>query len=361
MSTSHPNAAEFFDRDVECLVKYFRKRFGYVPPDYPTFASIGGANFNTEGLDKVVEASGYQNRRDPTLARPKVEGDDSDAEGVVMDVTSSAATTGSGKNENAKTPNALREMIAASIAVSGFTKELDDEFNRLYQEQVSNAQSGADDEEDEEEQEEEEVESDEESGSPAAGGFSTFAKLEKDPHGDVPDLVGDTSSMLKELALSAIAAGQDPEAEIDYAEDGENEDEDEEEEEEESEDDASEEESEDEESRQDREYEEALRMSRPPDGVRTRASGRRIVPRSGEAYLRLNEENRDRKLREAAEELSGEDIIKRRVAQDLEKKKKKAMLATVTAKALKGKSDMKNKEKIKAKEYAKDFKSGGWW
>lgn len=31
ISTSHPNAEELFERDVDCVVRFFTKKLGYVP------------------------------------------------------------------------------------------------------------------------------------------------------------------------------------------------------------------------------------------------------------------------------------------------------------------------------------------
>ena len=31
ISTNHPNAEELFERDVDCVVRFFTKKLGYVP------------------------------------------------------------------------------------------------------------------------------------------------------------------------------------------------------------------------------------------------------------------------------------------------------------------------------------------
>ncbi|TIA97776.1 hypothetical protein E3P92_02921 [Wallemia ichthyophaga] len=40
ISVSHPNAEEYFDRDVHCIVKFFDKRFRYQPDSWPSFDDV---------------------------------------------------------------------------------------------------------------------------------------------------------------------------------------------------------------------------------------------------------------------------------------------------------------------------------
>ncbi|XP_006885442.1 PREDICTED: serine/threonine-protein kinase RIO2 [Elephantulus edwardii] len=55
VSTSHPNAEWYFDRDVKCIRDFFIKRFNYESELYPTFHDISREN----SLDVEVSASGY--------------------------------------------------------------------------------------------------------------------------------------------------------------------------------------------------------------------------------------------------------------------------------------------------------------
>ncbi|XP_008053241.1 serine/threonine-protein kinase RIO2 [Carlito syrichta] len=55
VSTSHPNAEWYFDRDVKCIRDFFMKRFGYESELYPTFNDIR----REDSLDVEVSASGY--------------------------------------------------------------------------------------------------------------------------------------------------------------------------------------------------------------------------------------------------------------------------------------------------------------
>lgn len=55
VSTSHPNAEWYFDRDVKCIREFFMKRFGYESELYPAFSDIR----REDSLDVEVSASGY--------------------------------------------------------------------------------------------------------------------------------------------------------------------------------------------------------------------------------------------------------------------------------------------------------------
>ncbi|KAF4529173.1 hypothetical protein B566_EDAN016397 [Ephemera danica] len=55
MSTSHPNAETYFNRDVTCVREFFRRRFSYESSLYPTFSDIK----REDSLDVEVSASGF--------------------------------------------------------------------------------------------------------------------------------------------------------------------------------------------------------------------------------------------------------------------------------------------------------------
>lgn len=55
VSTSHPNAEWYFDRDVKCIRDFFIKRFNYESELYPTFKDIS----KECSLDVEIAASGY--------------------------------------------------------------------------------------------------------------------------------------------------------------------------------------------------------------------------------------------------------------------------------------------------------------
>lgn len=55
ISTSHPNAEWYFDRDVQCVREFFKKRFGYESELYPRFSDIE----RDDTLDLETAASGF--------------------------------------------------------------------------------------------------------------------------------------------------------------------------------------------------------------------------------------------------------------------------------------------------------------
>ncbi|KAH8998976.1 RIO1-domain-containing protein [Lactarius hatsudake] len=63
VSTSHENAEWYFNRDVECIRTFFRRRFKYESAIYPRFkGTIGEGGEDDFRLDVVVEASGFGRR-----------------------------------------------------------------------------------------------------------------------------------------------------------------------------------------------------------------------------------------------------------------------------------------------------------
>jgi RIO kinase 2 len=59
VSTSHLNAQFYFDRDVECVRAFFRKRFGFESDDWPRFDRDVLQAGRVADVDIAAEASGY--------------------------------------------------------------------------------------------------------------------------------------------------------------------------------------------------------------------------------------------------------------------------------------------------------------
>uniref|UniRef100_A0A3P8U235 Serine/threonine-protein kinase RIO2 n=1 Tax=Amphiprion percula TaxID=161767 RepID=A0A3P8U235_AMPPE len=80
VSTSHPNAEWYFDRDVKCIRDFFAKRFNYESELFPTFKDVR----RSYSLDVDVSASGFTKdlERDGALLHPAgpEEDDDGDEE-----------------------------------------------------------------------------------------------------------------------------------------------------------------------------------------------------------------------------------------------------------------------------------------
>lgn len=92
VSTEHENAEYYFNRDVECIRTFFRKRFRYESSVYPKFLSTVNENDGKKDfeLDVMVAASGFGKKEGEALERymkmiEEAEGDeeeeDEDAEG----------------------------------------------------------------------------------------------------------------------------------------------------------------------------------------------------------------------------------------------------------------------------------------
>lgn len=66
VSTDHPQASEFFDRDVECLRLFFSRRFGFQPKYVPTLEVDAPRKHN---LDAELAASGWSRQHEEELDR----------------------------------------------------------------------------------------------------------------------------------------------------------------------------------------------------------------------------------------------------------------------------------------------------
>ena len=66
ISTSHPNAEEMFDRDVNCLVHWFAKQYGVrlQPEEIP---KLGDIVQDEVSLDHELRASGFTSEQDKAL------------------------------------------------------------------------------------------------------------------------------------------------------------------------------------------------------------------------------------------------------------------------------------------------------
>jgi RIO kinase 2 len=83
ISIDHPNAEYYFDRDVECIKRYFSRRFGFESDDPGPFFKDSIKTI-TKRLDVEVEASGFSKKMAKELEKymkeHNVDGDAGDAE-----------------------------------------------------------------------------------------------------------------------------------------------------------------------------------------------------------------------------------------------------------------------------------------
>ncbi|GFR75877.1 serine/threonine-protein kinase RIO2 [Elysia marginata] len=88
ISTSHPNAEMYFDRDVECIRTFFAKRFNYESELYPSFSDLERLG----NLDVEVAASGFTKDMDEEFNQTM-------AEIGVLDTTETADVEGDEEEE----------------------------------------------------------------------------------------------------------------------------------------------------------------------------------------------------------------------------------------------------------------------
>lgn len=69
VSVNHENAEYYFNRDVECIRTFFKKRFRYESSIYPRFVSTMKEGIKDFELDVVVAASGFGKKEGEELER----------------------------------------------------------------------------------------------------------------------------------------------------------------------------------------------------------------------------------------------------------------------------------------------------
>jgi len=156
VSTSHPNAEDLFQRDVECLRRFFSRRFHFESDEFPVFAEV----VRTEDMDAEVRASGYNEfdefdkvsgdcgsdddgdddeeenessgdgdadvaREEVGAARGEEEGGGSDDEGDTFEDALQSPSPGAGRSEQPDTPRAFPIDSAARVALRSTAEEDD--------------------------------------------------------------------------------------------------------------------------------------------------------------------------------------------------------------------------------------------
>lgn len=145
VSTSHPNAEYYFNRDVECIRTFFKKRFRYESSLYPKFYTTMKDGIKEFELDVVVAASGFSKKEGEELEK-------------YMEMVKEAAQEESGDSEGEEDDetedvheNAYQEEPIASTSdisdAEGKTEKLSLEEE---EEEEEDAEHGLDDKSDEE-------------------------------------------------------------------------------------------------------------------------------------------------------------------------------------------------------------------
>lgn len=124
VSTSHLNAEYYFNRDVECIRVYFKRRYGYESERYPTLQDALGDQL--QSLDVEVAASGFSKDDSKALdqALREQNGPGSDEEGDSDDEEDEESGDDAAEAEGEE---AAKENIAKAEAEEEDESESEDE------------------------------------------------------------------------------------------------------------------------------------------------------------------------------------------------------------------------------------------
>jgi RIO kinase 2 len=192
VSTEHENAEYYFNRDVDCIRTFFRKRFRYESAVYPRFLTTVNENDGKKDfeLDVIVAASGFGKKEGDALERymkmieeaeqnededaDEQEEDDSDgSDGHEDEITNADDAEEGGLHEHSEADD-----------LAGTTANMKELLNLNTSQQAETSKQGANTGESEETSEEEEESQDDEDES-------------EDEH-DGEDAAEETSSMTRQ-------------------------------------------------------------------------------------------------------------------------------------------------------------------
>lgn len=138
VSTNHPHAEEFFNRDVKCLQDFFRRRFNYESELAPSFQDIN----RVDALDAEVSASGITKQMEKDILEQFLSGneeDDEEEEDEESSETESSNETEQNVNEedcneepfpqNDEALEQMRQEIEESLQ---FSEDEDDKIEDLH-------------------------------------------------------------------------------------------------------------------------------------------------------------------------------------------------------------------------------------
>eukprot|EP01120_Amphizonella_sp_Union-15-10_P001198 TRINITY_DN1124_c0_g2_i1.p1 TRINITY_DN1124_c0_g2~~TRINITY_DN1124_c0_g2_i1.p1 ORF type:complete len:462 (+),score=99.63 TRINITY_DN1124_c0_g2_i1:75-1460(+) len=125
ISTDHPNAKMYFDRDVECIRTFFHRRFGFEKGEAPVF----GVDTNPiTNLEKEIEAFGFNKQLDQEMEQLIKEQEmDEEMENELKEEEESDAPPGSASKSETKedrdlhsdNPNLNLEVKTSEISEKG--------------------------------------------------------------------------------------------------------------------------------------------------------------------------------------------------------------------------------------------------
>ncbi|KND03264.1 atypical/RIO/RIO2 protein kinase [Spizellomyces punctatus DAOM BR117] len=116
VSTSHRNAEMYFNRDVDCIRAFFRKRFHYESKLYPKFTRDTEREFS---LDVEVAASGFTKKQQEELEKLQEElGDQSDDSGSEETDDEEASTDEDGDVETERDAATVEDELLQEVPSS---------------------------------------------------------------------------------------------------------------------------------------------------------------------------------------------------------------------------------------------------
>ncbi|KAJ3115461.1 hypothetical protein HDU96_000620 [Phlyctochytrium bullatum] len=152
VSTSHPNAETYFNRDVECIRTFFRRRFNYESAVYPKFTRDTNREFS---LDVEVAASGFSRKHQEELEKlmqEQVGDDDSENEFSEEEESDAADEDGDEQDVPADNQEESADVLETGdgpdgdVAIETLTLEEGDEKEEREGEQSDEAEEGSEDE-----------------------------------------------------------------------------------------------------------------------------------------------------------------------------------------------------------------------
>ncbi|KAG7489482.1 serine serine/threonine-protein kinase RIO2 [Solea senegalensis] len=146
VSTSHPNAEWYFDRDVKCIRDFFAKRYNYESELFPTFKDIR----RSCSLDVEVSASGFTKdmERDGALLHPAgPEGEEDDEEDGEDEETTDEEIEGEDESVDMEEyKHAMQELEGLKISDTHTDREEEEEEQQQEEYDEEQQQQEEDDE-----------------------------------------------------------------------------------------------------------------------------------------------------------------------------------------------------------------------
>lgn len=117
VSTSHPNAQWYFERDVNCIREFFKKRFSFESVLFPTFSDIQ----KEDSLDLQTAASGFskeiRQEFEEAICQMNAERKDSDDDTVLSCLEEEDSKAGNDNSSNLEFPSEAASKQVSDVAI----------------------------------------------------------------------------------------------------------------------------------------------------------------------------------------------------------------------------------------------------